>query len=162
MTDFGLEIMQDPDRFHTGVAGAYHTSSSRGTPMKSVTVLIRNQRGRLIGLLCINVNLAVPLVDFARDLLEHTVPTAPKAIEHFPVSANDLISSALEDALREADQQGKLTARERNLLVVAQLCKRGVFGVKGAVDIVARKMGVSRYTVYNYVREARVDASLGE
>lgn len=162
MTDFGLEIMQNPDRFESGVAGVYHTTSARGTPMKSVTVLIRNQRGRLVGLMCVNVDLAIPLVEFARDLLQPALSTTPSTVEHFPVSTTDLVSSALEEALREADQEVRRSARERNRLVVAQLFKRGVFGVKGAVDIVARRMRISRYTVYNYVREARVDATLGQ
>ena len=161
MTDFGLEIMHNADKIESDVVGVYHTKSNRGTPLKSVTVLIRNPRGKPIGMLCINMDLAVPLADFARELLSSSQPATETTIEHFPLNATDLISSTLEEALAEAGRWGRLSARERNKLVVAQLHSRGVFGVKGAVDIVARKMGISRYTVYNYLREARVDTALG-
>jgi hypothetical protein len=38
---------------------------------------------------------------------------------------------------------------------VAELYGMGVFDIKDATHLVAREMGVSVYTVYNYVREAR-------
>jgi predicted transcriptional regulator YheO len=159
MTDLGLEIIQDHRASVTDVVGVYRTRSVRGTPMKSTTMLIRNRRGRLIGILCINIDLAVPLVDFARELLATQQSTTEAAIEHFPLNAADLVNSALEEALEEASRRTALSARDKNKLVVAQLYKRGVFGVKGAIDIVAHKMRVSRYTVYNYVRETRVDTA---
>ncbi|WP_082210491.1 helix-turn-helix domain-containing protein [Desulforamulus hydrothermalis] len=31
--------------------------------------------------------------------------------------------------------------------------KNKVFSIKGAVDVVARELGVSRYTIYNYLDE---------
>ena len=160
MTDFGMQIVHNAESLESDVVGVYHTKSNRGTPLKSVTVLIRNPRGKPIGMLCINMDLAVPLADFARDLLSSTQPAEETAVEHFPLNASDLVSSTLEEALAEATRDRRLSTREKNRLVVAQLHRRGVFRVKGAVDIVARKMGVSRYTVYNYLREARVDASL--
>ncbi|MBN1856322.1 MAG: PAS domain-containing protein [Dehalococcoidia bacterium] len=160
MTDFGMQIVHNADKLESDVVGVYHTRSNRGTPLKSVTVLIRNPKGRPIGMLCINMDLAVPLVDFARELLASAQATSETTVEHFPLNATDLISSALEEAMAEANHGGRLSAREKNRLVVAQMHGRGVFRVKGAVDIVARKMGISRYTVYNYLREARVDSAL--
>jgi len=38
---------------------------------------------------------------------------------------------------------------------VAELYRRGIFKVTGAIDIAAKTMGISRYTLYNYIREAR-------
>ena len=35
-----------------------------------------------------------------------------------------------------------------------ELYGQGIFDDKGAVEIVAKELGVSRYTVYNYIREA--------
>ncbi|MFC2008688.1 transcriptional regulator [Chloroflexota bacterium] len=161
MTDFGMQILQNADKLESDVVGVYHTKSNRGTPLKSATVLIRNPRGKPIGMLCINMDLAVPLVDFARELVGTVQPTEERAVEHFPISATELVASTLEEALVEANSGRRLSTRERNRLVVAQLHNRGVFRVKGAVDIIARKMGVSRYTVYNYLREARVDSAQG-
>jgi len=30
-----------------------------------------------------------------------------------------------------------------------------MFKISGVIDIVARQLGISRYTVYNYLREAK-------
>ncbi len=43
--------------------------------------------------------------------------------------------------------------REQRIQVVRDLERRGIFLIKGAVDEVARLLGVSRYTVYNYRKE---------
>ena len=45
--------------------------------------------------------------------------------------------------------------REARLDLVARLDSRDVFLFKGAVNQVARLFGVSRYTVYNYLKETR-------
>jgi predicted transcriptional regulator YheO len=44
-------------------------------------------------------------------------------------------------------------ARAQKVRVVHDLERRGIFLIKGAVDEVARLLGVSRYTVYNYRKE---------
>ncbi|RBH49962.1 hypothetical protein C3F00_035265, partial [Pseudomonas sp. MWU13-2860] len=41
---------------------------------------------------------------------------------------------------------------------VAQMLEQGLFIVKGGVERAAEALGVSRYTVYNYLDEIRGDA----
>ena len=45
--------------------------------------------------------------------------------------------------------------KEEKVKVVEMLDDRGIFLVKGAVDVVALALAVSKYTVYNYLEEAR-------
>jgi predicted transcriptional regulator YheO len=48
-----------------------------------------------------------------------------------------------------------LMKKEDKLVVVRQLDERGVFLVRGAVNAVAHALGVSRYTIYNYLEEIK-------
>ena len=50
------------------------------------------------------------------------------------------------------DQIGVLP---RRLNVIAFMDSKGLFLVKGAVDRVAEKLGISRVTVYSYLEEVR-------
>ena len=64
------------------------------------------------------------------------------------------IGTQVEQVFRETtDLIGRpvpLMNRSQKIQLVHDLERRGIFLIKGAVDEVARLLGVSRYTVYNY------------
>lgn len=63
ITDFALKSLH---RMQTeSVSKPYFTRAKSNGLMKSVTIAIRNKTNRIIGLLCININLDVPVSRFA-------------------------------------------------------------------------------------------------
>ena len=48
-----------------------------------------------------------------------------------------------------------LMKKRDKIVVVRELDERGVFLIRGAVSTVARVLGVSRYTIYNYLEEMK-------
>ena len=46
--------------------------------------------------------------------------------------------------------------KEDKLSIVGNLANRGIFDVKGSVEYVAECLGVTNFTVYNYLKELRV------
>lgn len=82
--------------------------------------------------------------------------------EEIPVPS---IRDALDDILRMAEREIGATASEwdrgEKQRVVRMLDERGAFLLRGAVDDIARIMGVSRITIYNYlnaIEEGPTDA----
>lgn len=75
------------------------------------------------------------------------------------------LESALERLLDEARRQfgGELTALDRTAKqrVVAQLEERGAFTVRHGVETVATALGVSRFTVYNYLNRQQAEGGAG-
>lgn len=67
---------------------------------------------------------------------------------------NDIVQSVLEGY---GGDPGALT-KEDKTAVVQQLEERGVFLMKGSVEMVAGILGVTRYTVYNYIDAVRSKA----
>jgi len=61
----------------------------------------------------------------------------------------------LEKVIDNIKTQRKISFSEKNKLIVFELYKRGVFNVRGVIDLVAKELGISRYTIYNYLREAK-------
>nr|WP_281389023.1 helix-turn-helix domain-containing protein [Spirochaeta isovalerica] len=55
-------------------------------------------------------------------------------------------------ALEEVNNQRGLSSTERNKAVVYELYKKGIFSVKKGVEITAEELGISRFTVYNYLK----------
>ena len=62
LTDLALKSLHNMKT--DSVSKPYFTRIKNGGLMKSVTIAIRNKNQRIIGLLCININLDVPLSQF--------------------------------------------------------------------------------------------------
>ena len=125
-------------------------------PLKASTVFLRDGRGSVIGALSINYDLTETLLlSGALERFSRRTPVESAAAA--PIGGNG-VGGQIEEAFQEAaDAVGRpapLMAREQKVRVVQDLERRGIFLIKGAVDEVARFLGVSRYTVYNYRKEA--------
>ena len=64
ITNLALEMLdkikKDGARFYI----SYFAKNKRGNPIKSATIAIKGEHERIIGLLCININLNMPMLDF--------------------------------------------------------------------------------------------------
>ncbi len=154
ITDLGIKVLKNTEDSHSDVVGSYYNRTNDGKVLKSVTALIRNG-SKPIGMLCINMDLSAPLLQVLQDF----VPVDSReedSPEHFVMSSDELVRRSLETAIAQVGANREIAHQMKNKAIVGELHAQGIFDVKGAVDIVAKELGVSRYTVYNYIREARV------
>ncbi len=158
LTDLGLKILKDINSLENDITGSYYTKTKDGKILKSITILIRNDQRKPIGFLCINMDLSAPMFDTILNFLPTELPI--NAQEHFVTDIHDLINDTLDKVIAEISTREDVPNSEKNKLIVFELYKKGVFDVKEAVDLIAQRMGVSRYTVYNYIREAKVKSRL--
>src|SRR5450830_379843 len=155
MTDYGIEILKRAETSNDSVFDSYLTTTSDGRTLRSFSAVIRNDLGKPIGLLCFNMDMSAPLIDYLETASSKDAQPQPLPGETFPSSASDLVRASLNRALSRVEGQHSMSSTKRNRLVVAELYGMGVFDIKDATHLVAHEMGVSVYTVYNYVREAR-------
>jgi predicted transcriptional regulator YheO len=157
MTDFGIEVYKNAEKSQQDVFGPYLCKLDDGRVLRCITTLIRNSLGKPIGMLCINIDLSAPLWDFLTEFKSNISDEKSQAIvEHFAFTPEELIFRALDIASKEINTTAKLSPSEKNQKIVFDLYRKGLFDVKGAVDNVAMNLGISRYTVYNYLREAKL------
>jgi predicted transcriptional regulator YheO len=154
LTDLGLKVLKGAHSLESDIIESYYTKTKDGKMLKSVTVLIRNAQGKSIGFLCININLSAPIFETLLNFLptELTVNTP----EHFVTNVHDLINDALDEVIAETNKGESIPNSDKNRLMVLELYRRGIFDVKEAVDLIAQRIRVSRYTIYNYIREAKM------
>lgn len=159
MTDFALSILEQCDQDSGDVFGPYYTRSEGGHSLKSTTTFIKNTEGRPIGFLCMNFDTSAPFGALMESLLP-ALSGNQTVSEHFPLTAKDLVDGSYTEIIEEMNRMTGISPTQKNKMVVEELYKRGIFHIKNGIDIVADKLGISRYTIYNYIRE--VKTSLGE
>ena len=74
---------------------------------------------------------------------------------------NGALDRMIEQVETEMGQPLAELSRERKQQVVMVLEERGAFTVRRAVEEVADRLGVSRFTVYNYLNRAETEADGG-
>lgn len=153
-------------RTHVG----YETTAPDGRALTSTTIIINTQDGSPIAALCINRD--VTGIRYAERVLhelstctgverapddaphgEHAAPTSTdQSPEAFVHSIDELASLLLRTAIPDQGEPGELS-REQKIAAVRSLKKRGFFLLRDAAEKAATALGVSRFTIYNYLNE---------
>jgi predicted transcriptional regulator YheO len=157
LTDLAMEVLEKSMSLENDVIGSYYVKTDDGRPLKSVTVLIRGISGKPIAFMCINIDLTVTLLDIVKEFSPvDDKLSSMSMIERFPSNLDDLVQKSLDAAMTGVSSLREVSPSDINRMVVSELYRRGIFNVKGAIDVVAKQIGISRYTVYNYIRDARM------
>ena len=153
MSDFVFSLLEDMSTADEPFINFFKNTTLSKNELKSCTTLIRNSLGRIIGALCINMDLSVPVKDFFNEFLQfdsdkyESTKTAA-----YTQTTRELIDSSIDSALEIVNKQRGLSSTDRNKAVILELHKKGIFSVKKGVEITAEELGISRFTVYNYLK----------
>lgn len=153
-----LEDSQEP----VTLLADYQTFSREGSPLRSSTVIYRGRDHRPFAALCVNVDnngienalmllqtlSGVKLQQNAAVVEVHNADQTHDSIEDL---MKEIICNAtgLNPASRRAD------VKKANMLAVQQMQERGIFLMKGGVEKAAVALGVTRFTIYNYLDELK-------
>jgi predicted transcriptional regulator YheO len=154
-TDLGLRD------FSTGTGEhkvGYRTETADGLVMRSSSIFFHAKSGRPVACLCINQD--VDDLERARKVLaaltgvpEPDRDSVPAPGETFPVSVDVLAEGIMRNAIDAVGVPVNLMKKSHKVQVVRELNENGFFTIREAVDIAAKRLHVSRYTVYNYLNE---------
>lgn len=128
-----------------------YPTAIKGRTLRSATAIFRDSAGHPFASLCVNTD--VTGLDAAMGFLQSFAPmgTSPAAAE--PADMEALMSEIIQAALHDTGQ-GRIT-RQAKIEAVRVMQERGLFIVKGGVEKAANALGVTRYTVYNYLEHLR-------
>lgn len=125
ITDLALRMLHDMAGEDSSVSKAYFTRAKSGVLMKSVTIAIRNKEQRVIGLLCINMNLDVPF----SQIMETFIPKASQDVAssvNFASSVDDLVAQTLEFTIEEVNADRSVSNNAKNRQIVLNLHEKGI------------------------------------
>ena len=154
LTDLALKSLHNMKT--DSVSKPYFTRIKNGGLMKSVTIAIRNKNQRIIGLLCININLDVPLSQFIQALMPSN-PIGETSSVNFASSVEELVSQTVEHTIEEVNADRLVANNNKNRQIVVSLFEKGIFDIKDAINLVADRLDISRHTVYLYIRQIKQD-----
>lgn len=154
ITDLGLKLLKSEEPMQD-VIGTYYSITKAGKPLKSVSSVIRNNAGLPIGFFCINFDLSMPLNRFVEGFFPPD--DGPTSSENFAPDVRELVGKSVADELEAVSRITGVSPTEKNRRIVHDLENRGVFGIKGSVELVAGELGVTKHTIYKYLRELRGD-----
>ncbi|WP_228460315.1 helix-turn-helix transcriptional regulator [Cytobacillus dafuensis] len=134
---------------------SYKTQSNKGNIMKSATIFLRDHEGKVIGALCINYDISL-LMQFGGEIEEFIkFDDQHTKSENFFTSVQEVIHGMVDQVLDGFKKAPSLMSLEEKVECVRQLEEKGTFLIKGATDYVASVLGVSKFTVYNYLQKIR-------
>ena len=141
-------------KFHNDQVNNYIFKTPAGRTIKSSSVLIRDE-GEVIGMLCVNYDITI-WQEFYNSTagfcdLDTSSPVTNDTNSDVDVTS---IIDGLIDGILEGFDPDKMT-RKNAVELVRFMDEKGIFLVKGAIDKVAARMGVSKVTIYSYLDEAK-------
>lgn len=139
------------------VSKPYFTRAKGNVLMKSITIAIRNPEQRIIGLLCINMNLDAPLSQFLNAMLPTDNQAELVSAVNFANSVEDLVAQTIENTIDEINADTNVANNSKNKQIVYALFEKGIFDIKDSIHQVADRLNISRHTVYLYIRQIKQD-----
>ncbi|MEL7564436.1 MAG: PAS domain-containing protein [Dehalobacterium sp.] len=127
-----------------------------GRNTKCSNIFIRDDQGKVIGCFCINYDLS--LIEAIKMFTDEWIPPKDKTenlLEEKYSDISNVLSQIINDTLSRYSKPVSLMQKEDKLKIVEALDEKGVFLIKGSVENVANAIGVSRYSIYNYLDEIR-------
>jgi len=154
ITDLALNMLREI-RSGGGLHQTYFNTAKNGHLLKSATIAIRNGQDRVIGLLCINLDLDAPLRQYASALVPPREQGPAPARENYASTVADLLEDTVDAVVQEVETDPAIPASQRNKRIVTALFDKGVFEIKDAIHYVTAKLKVTRHTVYMHIRHRR-------
>lgn len=147
-----LDVRGEP--VHSVIEG-YSTVTDDNRPLKSSTVIFRDASGEPFVALCLNADMSN--FEMAHAWLSQIVQPLQRpatAVAEKP-EMDVLMQEIISDAVRRYGRPVNMMSKREKTQAVEAMQQRGLFIVKGGVERAAAALGVSRYTIYNYLEALR-------
>lgn len=134
-----------------------YPTTVNGRTLRSATAVFRDSNGHPFASLCINADLTG--LNAAQAFLEQLQPMLQTTTEQpsEPADMELLMAQIIQDSLTRVGF-GKMN-KQAKVDAVRVMQERGLFIVKGGVERAAAALGVTRFSIYNYLEQLRGDTS---
>ncbi|WP_077598372.1 helix-turn-helix transcriptional regulator [Olsenella urininfantis] len=135
---------------------AYLTKTEDGKILKSSTIFLRGDDGEVDGIFAINYDITILLAaqtEMANMISVSGGPTAEP--EPIPQSVTELLDELIEQSVRMVGKPVTLMTKEDKVKAIGFLNDSGAFLVTKSGQKVCSYFGISKYTLYSYMDEAK-------
>lgn len=154
-TNAGLEILKGSvspdDQYH------YINTTPDGRVLRSSSKYFRDEYGKVNGSLCINQDIT-DLIRCENALHALTSPDNEPTRnypEFFIGNIDGLLEEMMNEAVLKTGKAIKDLTKEEKVHIVQTLDGKGFFLIKKSAEKLADFLGLSRYSIYNYLNESK-------
>lgn len=136
---------------------SYLTKTSTGKILKSSTIYIRDDNGKVIGILGINTDISLTMA-LEKQLHDFHTPE-PGNEEPVAITAHisDLLDSLIQQGIQLVGKPAALMSKDEKIKAVRFLNDRGAFLITKSGPRVCSVFGISKYTLYSYLDEIKAE-----
>lgn len=155
LTAFGLELLERKLYEQQHAVVNYLSYTDRNEKLRASTYFIKDQEGKLIGMLCVNVKMSEERTpdSTATEVIPQGVRNGESIVEKLSTSFDDVIESTIREITARLGTEIDRMSVSEKITLVQQLRSRGIFQIKGAIAKVAQALKLSQSTVYRYLSE---------
>ncbi|MBD1557355.1 transcriptional regulator [Vibrio sp. S9_S30] len=157
ITDLALKMLKDIEGSERNFSRSYFTRAKGGVLMKSITIAIRNGDNRVIGLLCININLDAPFSQVLQAFMPNEEAKEAASSVNFASDVEELVDQTVERTIEDINADKSVSNNTKNRQIVMDLYDKGIFDIKDAINRVADRLNISKHTVYLYIRQRKTE-----
>ncbi len=136
---------------------SYLAKTADGKTLKSTTVYIRDVDKQPIGIFSINYDITLMLA--MEEALRQFTATAPEqpddAPEPIAQNVSDLLDELIEQSVKRVGKPAALMTKEEKVKAIGFLNDTGAFLITKSGGKVCKYFGISKYTLYSYMEEAK-------
>lgn len=142
-------------KLHTD--GSYLTKTKDGRVLKSTTIYIRDDSGKIIGLFSLNLDITeLMMVNSAVQPLI-SITSQKNENNSIPNNVNELLDELIEESTRQIAKPVPLMTREDKIRAIKFLNDWGALLITKAGDKISKYFGISKYTLYSYIDSSHDD-----
>lgn len=155
ITQLGKDIEPMKDSIQT------FSSGPKDRFFKSFTTLIPDENGKIVGSVCVNLDVSDFLMaqKALQNFVQYSVsPHTPPASDLDALSTknvDDILQYYMKQAENLVGKPMSLMNKEEKIKALDYLDQKGVFKISKTSVLLCETLQVSKYTLYNYLEEAR-------
>lgn len=152
-SNLGLEVLngttENGDKYN------YITKLPDGRYLRSSSLYIRDKEGEIVGCLCINTDITETLKfeQVLKDMNRCDLNTSEDEI--FVSDVNQLLECIIKKTQEHIGKSPENMTREDKIDFVRRLDEKGAFLITKSGERVQEYLGISKYTLYNYLDQTR-------
>ena len=149
-----LEALRgNPEQLHDHLS--YLTRTKDGKILKSTTIYIRDESGEAVGIFSINYDITMMLA-MEEGLKQFTAAEQPaQGPEPIARNVSEVLEELIAQSVRLVGKPVALMTKEDKVKAIRFLSDAGAFLITKSGDKVCKFFGISKYTLYSYIDEAK-------
>ncbi len=150
-SNLGLEVLLGTVR--NGDKYGYFTNTRDGRVLRSSSVYVRDDEGKVIGCLCINFDVSNLMV--ADKTIRSLISSGEgeKEEEFLVNDVNQLLDALLQKVMEEVGKPVSYMTRDDRIRVVKYLDQKGAFLITKSGNRICQFLDISKFTLYSYLDE---------